>query len=628
MKRNQNYKKSNSNPFITKKMKYIVVIGGSLSNIGKGLVSSSTGVLLKSKEYDVSFIKIDPYINIDAGRLSPSDHGEVYVLEDGSEVDMDFGNYERFLNIGLSNLNSITTGKIYDEVIKRVKSGFYMAKTVQITPHVTDYIEERIQKVSRLEVKEEDGSYIPDICIIELGGTPSDIESIIFVEALRRLKNKVGPSNFMIISVEFLPKMQNGDQKTKIAQSSVKKAASLGIKPDVIITRCDNSLSQSTKQKISDFCEISINDVYDLPITVDAYDVPNVLNIQNYFDSFVKHLNLENKNSSSLLYFPNLNRINEKSLDIAIVGKYTSNSDCYLSVVNALRISCAKYNHHANIVWIESTDLEEIADCNSLFNNIDAMLIPGGFGTRGIEGKITAAKYARENNIPFLGICLGFQVAVIEFCRNVLKISDANSEEFDALGKNKVIIRMRNKINQNIEITDSNKENQISTFQTDNKFKVQKNNVGLSYSKNTDLNQEKICLGKTLDLKTTDSYILTDEVIEEISGMKIRSGKHDINLKKESKAFEIYFSSVISERHRHRYEVNSAYASKLQKAGLLFVGHSVRDNRIEMLELSDHPFFIGVQYHPEFNARPEKSHPLFNAFIEEAIKRKYNDQFF
>ncbi|TBU19514.1 CTP synthase [Hamiltosporidium tvaerminnensis] len=609
-------------------MKYIVVIGGSLSNIGKGLVSSSTGVLLKSKEYDVSFIKIDPYINIDAGRLSPSDHGEVYVLEDGSEVDMDFGNYERFLNIGLSNLNSITTGKIYDEVIKRVKSGFYMAKTVQITPHVTDYIEERIQKVSRLEVKEEDGSYIPDICIIELGGTPSDIESIIFVEALRRLKNKVGPSNFMIISVEFLPKMQNGDQKTKIAQSSVKKAASLGIKPDVIITRCENSMSQSTKQKISDFCEISINDVYDLPITVDAYDVPNVLNIQNYFDSFVKHLNLENKNSSSLLYFPNLNRINEKSLDIAIVGKYTSNSDCYLSVVNALRISCAKYNHHVNIVWIESTDLEEIADCNSLFNNIDAMLIPGGFGTRGIEGKITAAKYARENNIPFLGICLGFQVAVIEFCRNVLKISDANSEEFDALGKNKVIIRMRNKINQNIEITDSNKENQISTFQTDNKFKVQKNNVGLSYSKNTDLNQEKICLGKTLDLKTTDSYILTDEVIEEISGMKIRSGTHDINLKKESKAFEIYFSSVISERHRHRYEVNSAYASKLQKAGLLFVGHSVRDNRIEMLELSDHPFFIGVQYHPEFNARPEKSHPLFNAFIEEAIKRKYNDQFF
>ncbi|KAF7684138.1 CTP synthase [Astathelohania contejeani] len=424
-------------------MKYIIVTGGSLSGIGKGVVASSTGVILQSRGCKVTFIKIDPYLNIDAGTLTPFDHGEVFVLRDGTEVDLDLGNYERFLDIDLSNEHCITTGKIYSEVIRMERKGDYMGKTVQIIPHVTNMILNKIMRAAEIPVKNKNGILSPEICIVELGGTIGDIESNVFVEALRQLRIKVGNNNFMVISVEHIPELINGELKTKPVQHSTRTAISLGIKPDIIVTRCNKTIDDVIRNKISNFCEVGLNNIYQLSDLSSVYEAPSNLDSQGYYMSISNLLKLNKKIESFDVskHFSILLNKYEKTVRIGIVGKYICNSDCYLSISNALRFSGAHLECNVDLVWIESSELEEgykfdmVKECH-------AILIPGGFGGRGVEGKILAIKHARENNIPILGICLGFQLMVIEFCRNVIGLPSANSEEFDESAEHKVITRI------------------------------------------------------------------------------------------------------------------------------------------------------------------------------------------
>jgi CTP synthase len=550
-------------------MKYVVVTGGVLSGLGKGITASSIGVLLKSAGLSVTSVKIDPYLNCDAGTMSPFEHGEVYVLDDGGEVDLDLGNYERFLDISLTKDNNITTGKVYQAVIERERRGDYLGKTVQVIPHITNEIQEWIERVANIS---SDGSgEIPDACVIELGGTVGDIESAPFVEALRQFQFRVGEDNICFVHVSLVPVMGPvGEQKTKPTQHTVKELRGLGIIPDILVCRSEHPLNIETREKLAAFCHVSPEAVVSAHDVSNIYRIPILLEEQGVSKVLAKEIGFKLPDSRPLLEdwikmadtVDNLDEI----IKIAMVGKYTGLSDSYLSVIKALQHSSYEVNRKLEINWIESESLddkkmaedpEKYSEAWDVLKNADGILVPGGFGIRGIEGKIKAAEYARINKIPYLGVCLGLQIATIEFCRNVLGMENANSTEFDENTPQPAVVFMP----------------EIS----------------------------KTHMGGTMRLGTKPTpFLVEDCKIKRLYGNK----------------------TYVDERHRHRYEVNPELIEQIESAGLIYVGKDETGQRCEIMELNDHPYYVGTQYHPEFKSRPGKPSPPFLGLLMAAAGKE------
>tara|TARA_B100001758_G_scaffold72318_1_gene60979 strand:- start:486 stop:2123 length:1638 start_codon:yes stop_codon:yes gene_type:complete len=544
------------------------VSGGVLSGLGKGVTASSIGVLLKSAGLNVTAIKIDPYLNSDAGTMSPFEHGEVFVLDDGGEADLDLGNYERFLDVTLGKDNNLTTGKIYSKVIESERRGDYLGKTVQVVPHITDSIQDWIEDVAH--VPEQGTNKVADVCVVELGGTVGDIESAPFIEALRQFQFRVGSENICFVHVSLVPVMGPvGEQKTKPTQHSVRELRGLGITPDVIICRSKTSLTEDARQKIALFCHVESNAVLSASDVSNIYKVPLLLDRQGALVLLSQKFKFKIPVNRPLLdeWMSMAIQIDDldKEVCIAMVGKYTGLSDSYLSVIKALNHASIASSRKLNIEWIEASNLEnnvaktdpEIhADSWERLKNADGILVPGGFGDRGIEGKILAAEYARTSSTPYLGICLGLQIAVIEFCRNVLGWKDSNSTEFNDNTPHPVVIYMP----------------EIS----------------------------KTHLGGTMRLGSRRT-IINDE---------------------KSIAFKLYNGNKnIHERHRHRYEVNPDLIESIEDAGMKFVGKDDTGQRMEIIEISNHPFFFATQYHPEFKTRPTKPSPPFYGFLMASSKQ-------
>ena len=537
-------------------MKYVVVSGGVLSGLGKGVTASSIGVLLKSAGLRVTSIKIDPYLNSDAGTMSPFEHGEVFVLDDGGEVELDLGNYERFLDINLGKNNNLTTGKIYSKVIEAERRGDYLGKTVQVIPHVTDAVQEWIEDVAH---QPADGSgEIPDACIIELGGTVGDIESSPYIEALRQFQFRVGRENVTFVHVSLVPVMGPvGEQKTKPTQHTVKELRGLGITPDILVCRSTSPLSIETREKLAAFCHVSPQAVMSTHDVPNIYHVPLMLQEQGLCEILgVDHRTTDLLNDWKKMAH-HLDTLTE-AVHIAMVGKYTDLSDAYLSVIKSLQHAAMAVDRKLVIDWIEASHLEsdwsneaEKTTAWDSLKNADGVLVPGGFGDRGVEGKIAAAQYARTTQTPYLGICLGLQVATIEFCRNVLNLEGANSTEFDENAPTAAVVFMP----------------EIS----------------------------KTHLGGTMRLGTRPTLWQVDEC-------KIRT------LYGEGEA--------VDERHRHRYEVNPDLIERIEAEGLVFVGKDETGQRCEIFELTGHPYYVGVQYHPEFKSRPGRPSPPFLGLLK------------
>ena len=527
-------------------LRYVIVSGGVLSGLGKGVTASSIGVLLKSAGLRVTSIKIDPYLNSDAGTMSPFEHGEVFVLDDGGEVDLDLGNYERFLDLNLARDNNLTTGKVYSKVLEAERRGDYLGKTVQVIPHITDAVQDWIVDVAQ---RSADGSEeTPDVCIIELGGTVGDIESAPYLEALRQFQFRVGRENVTFVHVSLVPVMGPvGEQKTKPTQHTVKELMGLGITPDVLVCRSSKPLNEETREKLSAFCHVRPEAVFS------THDVPNIYHVPLMLEEqgFCNILDIDCDKTGLLDEWRAMaHRLDEltEEVNIAMVGKYTDLSDAYLSVIKSLQHAALAVERKLNIDWIEASDLEDSNNSEAwdLLRHANGILVPGGFGDRGIEGKILAAQYARENNVPYLGICLGLQVATIEFCRNVLGIKDATSTEFDADAANPAVIFMP----------------EIS----------------------------KTHLGGTMRLGSRPTIFQVDDCVT-----KRLYGGHD----------------EVHERHRHRYEINPDLVDQIEAAGLKFVGKDDTGQRCEIFELDGHPYYVGVQYHPEFKSRPGRPSPPF-----------------
>ncbi|KAI3798394.1 hypothetical protein L1987_33669 [Smallanthus sonchifolius] len=565
-----------------KEMKYVLVTGGVVSGLGKGVTASSIGLLLHACDLRVTFIKIDPYLNTDAGTMSPFEHGEVYVLDDGGEVDLDLGNYERFINIKLTRDNNITTGKIYQSVIDKERRGDYLGSTVQVVPHITDAIQDWIERVAAIPVDGKEGP--PDVCVIELGGTIGDIESMPFVEALGQFSYRVGAGNFCLIHVSLVPVLNVvGEPKTKPTQHSVRGLRSLGLTPDILACRSTTELDMNVKEKLSRFCHVPLQNIVSLYDVPNIWHIPSLLRGQKAHEAILKALNL-----LSVVHKPNLKEwtamaklcdMLHEPVRVAMVGKYTDLSDAYLSVLKALLHASVVCKRKLVINWVSASDLEaataiESPDVNrAAWNSLkaaDAVVVPGGFGDRGVEGKILAAKYARENKIPYLGICLGMQIAVIEYARSVLGLKNANSTEFDLNTKNPCVIFMPE--------------------------------------------GSKTHMGGTMRLGSRRTYFhVTD-----------------------CKSAQLYGNqSFIDERHRHRYEVNPDMVPQLEEAGLSFTGKDESGQRMEIVELQSHPYFVGVQFHPEFKSRPGKPSALFfgliaaasgqlDAFLKKSVGAKAN----
>ncbi len=547
-------------------MKYVVVTGGVLSGLGKGITASSIGVLLKSAGLSVTSVKIDPYLNCDAGTMSPFEHGEVYVLDDGGEVDLDLGNYERFLDIALTRDNNITTGKVYQAVIERERKGDYLGKTVQVIPHITNEIQEWIERVAN---KSSDGSSkTPDACVIELGGTVGDIESAPFIEALRQFQFRVGKENICFVHVSLVPVMGPvGEQKTKPTQHTVKELRGLGIIPDILVCRSENPLDYETREKLAAFCHVSPEAVVSAHDVSNIYRIPILLDEQGVSEVLSKEIGFALPDSRPLLEdwikmaetVDNLDEV----VKIAMVGKYTGLSDSYLSVIKALQHSSFEVNRKLQINWIEAENLDEKVkrddaekynEAWKLLKESDGILVPGGFGIRGIEGKIKAAEYARLNKIPYLGVCLGLQIATIEFCRNVLGMEKANSTEFDENTPHQAVVFMP----------------EIS----------------------------KTHMGGTMRLGTKPTPFL----VEDCKMKRLYGNKPHVD-----------------ERHRHRYEVNPELITMIEEAGLIYVGKDETGQRCEIMELENHPFYVGTQYHPEFKSRPGRPSPPFLGLLKASI---------
>ena len=532
--------------------RYIFVTGGVVSSLGKGLSSASLAYLLKSQGYKVRLRKMDPYLNVDPGTMSPFQHGEVFVTDDGAETDLDLGHYERFTNISSKKSDNITTGRIYSDIIKKERRGGYLGKTVQVIPHITDRIKEFIKK----DISDE------DFVICEIGGTVGDIESLPFVEAIRQFSNEHGKSKTLFIHLTFVPFLKSSDEiKTKPTQHSVKELRSIGIQPNIIICRSQQSIPIDQRKKISLFCNVPIENVIETVDVRTIYEAPISFFNQKLDKQVLKFFKLKSKKRPNLLPWKKITKITlntKKIINIGIIGKYVNLKDAYKSLDEALTHGGISNKVKVNLIRIESDKLKPNQIAKKL-KNISGLLIPGGFGKRGTEGKITAIKYARERKIPFLGICFGMQMAIIEFARNKLKIKKAGSTELDR-----------------------------------NCYPV----VGLINEWSKD---GKIIRGTDKDL-----------------GGTMRLGLYDAILRNNSAIKKIYKSASIKERHRHRYEVNNNLKNQFEKKGLIFSGMSPDNKLPEIIELKNHPWFIGVQFHPEFKSRPLSPHPLFSSFIKAA----------
>ena len=539
-------------------MKYIFVSGGVLSGLGKGIATSSLGLLLKRSGLKVTAIKVDPYLNCDAGTMNPYEHGEVFVLHDGGEVDLDLGNYERFLDITLSSEHNITTGKIYRSVIEKERRGDYLGKTVQIIPHIVQEIKNTITNVGK-------GSGC-DVCLIELGGTVGDMESMPFLEAARQLHMELGGGDVIFIHTTLIPIMGVvGEQKTKPTQHSVKELRSIGIQPDIIIGRCSEPLAQSTKEKISLFCNVPVKAVFTAHDVSTVYRVPILLHEQGLTDYVRDRLELKKNVTDLDAWREFVERIErpKETIKIALVGKYTGLKDSYISHYKAFEHSGAKAGVSIDVVWIDAPERgvgfeEELRGMREQLSSVHGILVPGGFGVRGTEGKIEAIRYARENNIPFLGICLGFQLAVSEFARNVMGLEGANSTEFDEQTRYPVV------------------------------------------------------------------DILPEQLRVTQMGATMRLGAQKCIIRKDTLAYGLYDAGEIYERHRHRYEINPDWIERIEDAGMVFSGISEDGIKMEIGELPDARYHIGCQFHPEFLSRPEKPAPLFLGLVKAAknFKRK------
>ncbi|KAK9074924.1 hypothetical protein SSX86_003243 [Deinandra increscens subsp. villosa] len=573
-------------------MKYVLVTGGVVSGLGKGVTASSIGLLLQACGLRVTSIKIDPYLNKDAGTMSPFEHGEVFVLDDGGEVDLDLGNYERFLDVKLTRDNNITTGKIYQSVINKERKGDYLGKTVQVVPHITDAIQDWIERVAAIPVDGNEGP--PDVCVIELGGTIGDIESMPFIEALGQFSYRVGAGNFCLIHVSLVPVLNVvGEQKTKPTQHSVRGLRSLGLTPNILACRSTKELDVNVKEKLSRFCHVpeeNIVTLYDVP---NIWHVPLLLRDQKAHEAILKVLDLPCITSKpTLVEWTSRTKVCDalnEPVRVAMVGKYTGLSDSYLSVLKALLHASVACRRKLVINWVSASDLEDATaienpDVNKAawdsLKSADGVLVPGGFGDRGVEGKIIAAKYARENKIPYLGICLGMQTAVIEYSRSILGLEDANSTEFDPHTKNPCVIFMPEVcVPQSFKLLNF-------PFQLSHLFSVL-----------TMVKGSKTHMGGTMRLGSRRTYFQVTD----------------------SKAFQLYGNQkFIDERHRHRYEVNPEMVLQLEKAGLSFTGKDESGTRMQIIELGNHPYFVGVQFHPEFKSRPGKPSALFLGLIAAA----------
>ncbi|KAJ9614442.1 CTP synthase ura7 [Cladophialophora chaetospira] len=553
-------------------MKYVLVSGGVISGIGKGIIASSTGLLLKTVGLKATAIKIDPYLNVDAGLMSPLEHGECFVLDDGGEVDLDLGNYERYLNVTLTRGNSITTGRMYQHVIERERRGDYLGKTVQVVPHITNAIQETIEETARTPV--DDTNEEPDVCIIELGGTVGDIESAPFIEAMRQLRRRAGRDNFVHIHVSLVPVISE-EQKTKPTQQAIRDARAAGLAPDLIACRCIQPLAEATINKIAMFCQVEPMQVLAVRDVESTYHVPLLLEQQKLIDQLRDLFRLDAYNISPALVtkghqiwsdWKKLTTSQERFLEsetvsIALVGKYTNLHDSYLSVIKALEHSAMACQRKLKTVWIDAEHLEKATlDSNpekyhkawQELCTANGVLVPGGFGNRGTEGMVAAAHWARTKSIPYLGICLGLQFAVVEFARNVCGLKSAQSEEMDAQTTEPVVIFM------------------------------------------PEVDRTKMGATMRLGLRPTIFQ-------ENTSWSRLRKLYHD--------------APMVNERHRHRYEVNPKYVSRLSDAGLSFIGKDEAGERMSILELKDHPWFVAVQFHPEYLSRVLRPSPPYLGFV-------------
>jgi CTP synthase len=534
--------------------RYIFVTGGVVSSLGKGIATSSLGALLQAHGYRVRLRKLDPYLNVDPGTMSPFQHGEVFVTDDGAESDLDLGHYERFTNVDAKKADNVTTGRIYSEVISHERRGDYLGATVQVIPHVTDMIKRFITSDT------EDTDFI----LCEIGGTVGDIESLPFLEAIRQLGNELGDENCLFIHLTLLPYIPSaGERKTKPTQHSVKELLSVGIQPDILMCRSDQELASDVRSKISLFCNIKEGNVISAVDVPTIYAVPEAYSKQGLDRCVLKHFRLEFKEPDLSAWSKIVNRIisPESEVTIGIVGKYTSLPDAYKSLSEALVHGGIANNVRVNLKWLNS-EIFEREEAHCYLQDVHGILIPGGFGERGAEGKIAAAKFARINNIPYFGICFGMQMAVIEVARNLLGLPGAGSTEFGPCEQNIVGL-----------MTEWKKGDRVET------------------------RTEETDLGGTM-----------------------RLGAYACKLAVGGKTHRIYGKDEISERHRHRYEVNIQYRQQLEDVGMYFTGLSPDGNLPEIVEIPDHPWFIGVQFHPELKSRPLDPHPLFASFIEAALK--------
>ena len=529
--------------------KYIFVTGGVVSGLGKGITAASLGRLLKARGLKVAAQKLDPYINVDPGTMSPYQHGEVYVTEDGAETDLDLGHYERFIDENLNKYSNLTTGKVYWNVLNKERRGEYLGSTVQVIPHITNEIKDFVYRVGR--------KTNADVVITEIGGTIGDIESQPFIEAVRQISLEVGKENSLFIHVTLVPFLHGSDEhKSKPTQHSVKELQGMGVKPDIIVLRCDEPLEESIFKKISMFCNVKPDCVIENITLPNLYEAPLMLERANFSSVVCRELGITAPEPDLTEWTIMVERIKARQhcVDIGLVGKYVALHDAYLSVAEALRHAGYERSTHVRIHWIDSEAITP-GNVDEMLAGLDGILVPGGFGGRGIEGMILAARYAREKCIPYFGICLGMQIAVIEYARNVLEIGDANSGEFDELCRHKVIDFMPGQ-------------------------------------------SDSIDKGGTLRLGAYPCLIKAGTTME-----------------------RCYGTTMISERHRHRYEFSNDYREAFEKAGLSLSGTSPDGQLVETVELTERPFHVGVQYHPEFKSRPNKAHPLFKGFIGAAVEK-------
>ncbi|MBD3331166.1 CTP synthase [Candidatus Peregrinibacteria bacterium] len=536
--------------------KYIFVTGGVCSSLGKGIAAASIGALLKASGLKVFTQKLDPYLNVDPGTMSPFQHGEVFVTDDGGETDLDLGHYERFIDTNLSKLSSVSTGKVYNEVLEKERKGTFLGRTIQIIPHITDAIQGRITKAAE--------KCNCDIMLVEIGGTVGDIEGLPFLEALRQLRNKLGEKNTFFVHLTLLPYLAASKElKTKPTQASVRELRSIGIQADMILTRADYHIKKEHLKKIALFCDVpeqyvipaqTVNSIYEVPLNYNKYNVTQL--IADKLDLGKLKPNLKEWTSV-------VKKINTKksTIKIALVGKYTGLDDAYISVIESLKIACYHNSHDLELIWISSEKLEDQDEVTwEKLKSANGIIVPGGFGIRGTEGKIMAAGYAREHKVPYLGLCLGMQIMTIEFARSVLNNSQITSEEFDE--------------------------------------------------------EEKI------DKKNYIIHFLPGQYKDRKKGGTLRLGAYKCKIKKGTKTYSHYKEEQISERHRHRYEFNNDYKDRLEEKGMIFSGINPKQSLVEIAEVADHPFMIGSQFHPEFKSRPSRPHPLFNGFIKAAIHHK------